>query len=251
MNLNDSAIDILASLQAIDQRRRERTLEIEALEETTATLRAALDGTTAIVAAQREVVGLAAVRRRELEALLAEQEKRVMERRMRIGRIRNDRELEAAQNEISSLREAKARHEEELLELMEEAETTDVEMAEAESGLQEQSEAARAHEDSAAKRITTLNAENEAEAAERERIAAQLPENLRRRYEQVFKRRAGLAVVRVRNGNCLGCNMKVRPQLYNEVLRRESIQTCPDCQRILNWREDTEADREADELEET
>ena len=242
--MNDTDIDILATLQAIDQRRRERTLEIEALEETAATLQAALESTTAIVEGQREVAGLAAVRRRELEALLAEQEKRVMERRMRIGRIRNDKELEAAQNEIASLREAKARHEEELLELMEQGEATDGELEAAEAGLKEQSEGARAHGEEATARTATLRAEIEAEAAERERVAAQLPESLRRRYEQVFKRRAGLAVVRVRNGNCVGCKMKVPPQLYNEVLRRESIQTCPDCQRILYWREETEADRE-------
>lgn len=244
MNLNDSAIDILASLQAIDQRRRERTLVIEALAETTATLLADLASQTAIVVGQREIASLANVRRRELEALLAEQEKRVMERRMRIGRIRNDRELEAAQNEISSLREAKARHEEELLDLMEQGEATDVELAEVESSLLEQSGEAQAHQTAAATRTATLHAEIAAEAAERERVAIQLPENLRRRYEQVFSRRAGLAVVRVRHGNCLGCNMKVPPQLYNEVLRRESIQTCPDCQRILYWQEETEADLE-------
>lgn len=242
--MNDTAIDILASLQAIDQRRRERTLEIEGLEETTAKLEAALEEQTAIVVGQREAAGLAAVRRRELEALLAEQEKRVMERRMRIGRIRNDKELEAAQNEINSLREAKARHEEELLDLMEQGETTDGELEAAEAGLQEQSEGARSHGEEASARTATLRAEIDAEAAERERVAAQLPQNLRRRYEQVFTRRAGLAVVRVRNGNCLGCKMKVPPQLYNEVLRRESIQTCPDCQRILYWREETEADLE-------
>lgn len=242
--MDASAIDILASLQAIDQRRRERTLEIEALQETTETLQASLAGAAGIVDGQREVSGLGATRRRELEALLAEQDKRVAERRMRIGRIRNDRELEAAQNEISSLREAKARHEEELLDLMEQAETTDVELAEAEAGLQEQAEGAQSHQKSAATRTATLRAEIEAEAAERERVAVQLPEALRRRYEQVFSRRGGLAVVRVRNGNCLGCQMKVPPQLYNEVLRRESVHTCPDCHRILYWQEETEADLE-------
>lgn len=240
----ESAIDTLAALQSIDQRRRERQLEIEEIESRSAELEADLAAKRAEVDSVRETSGLAGIRRRELEALLQEEERRIMNSRMRLDRIRTERELEAARAEIEGLRESKSRHEEELLEMMEEGETVDGGLEEAEAALAELDTAASEHRTKSEGRVEQLQREIEAEAAERERTAAELPDNLRRRYEQIFNRRAGLAVVRVRDGNCLGCNMRVPPQLYNEVLRREKIHNCPDCQRILFFREDTEADRQ-------
>jgi predicted nucleic acid-binding Zn-ribbon protein len=242
--LNQSAIETLAALQAIDQRRRERRLEIQDLETRTSEILADLALKRAEVDAARETSSLAVIRRRELEALLHEEERRVMDRRMRLDRIRNERELEAAQSEIESLRESKARHEDELLDMMEQDETVEGGLEEAEGALSELDAGVQQHRVNADSRIVKLNQEIIAEAAERERTAALLPESLRNRYERIFTRRAGLAVVRVRNGNCMGCHMRIPPQLYNEILGREAVHACPDCQRILYWREETEADRE-------
>ncbi|MEO2168251.1 MAG: C4-type zinc ribbon domain-containing protein [bacterium] len=242
--MNESAIGTLAALQAIDQRRRERLLEIEDLQASTAEVLADLALKTAEVDAARESASLASIRRRELEALLQEEGRRVMDRRMRLDRIRNERELEAAQGEIDSLSESRSRHEDELLAMMEQDETVEGGLEEAEGALKELDSGARQKQASAESRRAKLNEEITAEATERERTAALLPESLRIRYERIFTRRAGLAVVRARNGNCTGCKMQIPPQLYNEILRCEDVHACPDCQRILFWQEETEADRE-------
>ncbi|MFH2044267.1 MAG: C4-type zinc ribbon domain-containing protein [Pseudomonadota bacterium] len=34
---------------------------------------------------------------------------------------------------------------------------------------------------------------------------------------------------------CQGCNMNIPPQMYNELLRFDSIKYCPHCQRIIYW----------------
>ncbi|MFP6663681.1 MAG: C4-type zinc ribbon domain-containing protein [Deltaproteobacteria bacterium] len=242
--MNDNSIETLAALQAIDQRRRERLLEIEDLQASTAETLADLELKRAEVGAARESASLASIRRRELEALLQEEERRVMDKRMRLDRIRNERELEAAQGEIETLRESKSRHEDELLGMMEQDETVEGGLEEAEGALKELDAGAQKQQASANSRTAQLNKEITAEAAERERIAALLPDSLRRRYERIFTRREGLAVVRARNGNCTGCKMRIPPQLYNEILRCDAVHSCPDCQRILFWQEETEADRE-------
>ncbi|MCK4690210.1 MAG: hypothetical protein KAT20_00260, partial [Desulfuromonadales bacterium] len=48
----------------------------------------------------------------------------------------------------------------------------------------------------------------------RESVAAELPPALLRKYQTLFKRRGGLALVLARNGACLGCNMKLPPQQF-------------------------------------
>ena len=59
---------------------------------------------------------------------------------------------------------------------------------------------------------------------------------LRRKYEMIFSRRGGLAVVEIREGACQGCRIRVPPQLFNEIQRNEHVILCPSCQRILFWR---------------
>ncbi len=67
----------------------------------------------------------------------------------------------------------------------------------------------------------------------RESIAGDIPATLLRKYQQLFKRRAGLALAMARNGACLGCNMQLPPQQYNSLLRVAEMQSCPHCNRLL------------------
>ncbi len=67
----------------------------------------------------------------------------------------------------------------------------------------------------------------------RESVAADLPKPLLRQYQNLFKRRDGLALAPARNGACLGCNMQLPPQQFNKLLHAKEIETCPHCNRIL------------------
>jgi hypothetical protein len=70
----------------------------------------------------------------------------------------------------------------------------------------------------------------------RDRMASALDASLRRKYEQIFERRGGTAVVEVRNGICQGCHINLPPQLFNELQRTRDVRMCPNCHRILFWR---------------
>lgn len=67
----------------------------------------------------------------------------------------------------------------------------------------------------------------------REAIASEVPASLLRKYQTLFRRRGGLALVMARNGACLGCNMQLPPQQFNSLLRVTELQTCPHCNRLL------------------
>ena len=61
----------------------------------------------------------------------------------------------------------------------------------------------------------------------------ELPKSLRKRYELLMSRRAGVAIVEARNGACLGCHMHLPPQMFNSLFVLDEIQTCPHCSRLL------------------
>ena len=81
-----------------------------------------------------------------------------------------------------------------------------------------------------------LRADVARERETRDRMASALDARLRQKYEQIFERRGGTAVVEVRNGTCQGCHMNLPPQLFNELQRTRDVRLCPNCNRILFWR---------------
>ena len=64
-------------------------------------------------------------------------------------------------------------------------------------------------------------------------LLEELPKNLRKRYELLMSRRAGVAIVEARNGACLGCHMHLPPQMFNSLYVINEIQSCPHCSRLL------------------
>jgi hypothetical protein len=234
--LDPTLIEILASLQEIDRRNRERELELGELERPSAELGATLATKRQQVEGSRLEAGQANSRRRELEAQLQDAESKNKERRMRLGRIRNDKELIVAQREIEVAKEANSRLEEEILTLLEQNEAVDGGLKEAEAELGELEGRFAKQEAHARERMAQLRAEIEGDREERESIASRLTVPIRKRYEQIFARRGGVAVVEVRRGICKGCNMHLPPQLYIEIQKAREVHICPSCNRILFWR---------------
>jgi len=62
-------------------------------------------------------------------------------------------------------------------------------------------------------------------------MEAELPENLRRRYQQIEGR--GRAVVPVINGTCYGCFTSIPTAVVHEIQRNDAIRLCEHCGRIL------------------
>jgi predicted nucleic acid-binding Zn-ribbon protein len=49
----------------------------------------------------------------------------------------------------------------------------------------------------------------------------------------IARKRNGIAVAEARNGICSVCHVRLRPQVFNTVLKNEAIVQCDSCNRIL------------------
>ena len=68
---------------------------------------------------------------------------------------------------------------------------------------------------------------------ERAVIVSALPPDVLSRFEQVARKRNGVAVAEAKDGICTICHVRLRPQVFNTVRRNEEILQCDSCQRIL------------------
>jgi predicted nucleic acid-binding Zn-ribbon protein len=233
-------IEALAALQRVDQSLRENTQALQAGESRVAALGEAVQvHETAVAAAKQELDELMS-RQRDLEGRLQAAEAKMKDRRMRITRIRNDKELGLAKREVELLKEETGSLETELIAVLDqvEASTKMLEAGQAElasvSG-ERDSEAAQLRDT-----IGRLGAAIERDRRRRDQLIEGVDGELRRRYEMIFSRRGGVAVVPVRGGTCQGCHMHVPPQLFNQIQRNEQVILCPNCQRMLYWQPEGE-----------
>jgi uncharacterized protein len=233
-------IEVLANLQTVDQSLRTKSLAVAEGEGRVAALEEAVRGQTAAAnAAREETAGLTA-RQRDLESRLTAAETKMKDRRMRITRIRNDKELGLAKREVELLKEETSTLETELVAVMEQAEAAAAKLQGLETELARLTGERDAEANELREKIERLSGEMERERATRMELIETVDGDLRRKYEMIFSRRGGLAVVEVRGGICLGCRMRVPPQLFNEIQRNEQVILCPSCQRMLFWRADAE-----------
>jgi|SRR5215813_14049904 len=230
-------IDRLAALQEVDRRLKERRDRM-------ALLVSEADGYELEIVRRRQLVATLTGERDSLEQRRATMDRqldisggKIRDNRMRMNRVRNSTELLALQREIDLSKEANALVEDELLRVMEAIETLTAQLGEAEAAVHEleaQADAAVAQRRAEAE---SLRQEVESERGARDSLAAGMSASLRSKYEQLFERRGGSAVVAARSGICTGCRMHIPPQLYNELQKhRDVVRQCPNCHRILFWR---------------
>jgi predicted nucleic acid-binding Zn-ribbon protein len=74
--------------------------------------------------------------------------------------------------------------------------------------------------------------------SQRKEITKEIKPQILMQYERILKNRDGIAIVKVSNSACSGCNMTLPPQMINLIKMYERIISCEVCQRMLYLEED-------------
>jgi hypothetical protein len=229
-------IELLASLQLLDQSLRTKTLAVEEGQGRVGALEEAVRAQNAAAEAARAELAALTARQNDLESRLGANEAKMKDRRMRLARIRNDKDLGVARRDVELLKEETGALETELIGILEQVESAGAKLR----GFEEELGRLRGEMEKEAsdlrETVERLSGEIERERGERGGLVKDLDDELRRKYEMIFSRRGGVAVVEIREGICQGCRMRVPPQLFNQIQRNEQVFLCPSCQRMLFWR---------------
>ena len=83
------------------------------------------------------------------------------------------------------------------------------------------------------KERSQLQAQVDQHAADRTALVADIASASMTLFDTLSRGRKGIAVGEAKDGRCCECLVRLRPQLYNEVMRNTSLIQCESCQRIL------------------
>ena len=156
--------------------------------------------------------------------------------REKASRARNDREAVAAEREQEELRRMQRDREEEVTKLRGLIEQAQKSAADLTAKRDKVASELGASEGSTTSQLGEVRQERETRLAARSELTAKLPAPLLKRYENTRKKK-GVALARATDdGTCGACHVSLPPPFFHKVMRREAIEECPMCHRLLYYR---------------
>jgi predicted nucleic acid-binding Zn-ribbon protein len=197
------------------------------------TLAARLETADQRVATAKERLAENQNARRAIEKDVAVQQGRLSKFRETAMAVKTNVEYHAVQKEISYAQGEIKSLEDKVLERMLEADELTTALKTAEADLVAERKAADAGRRAMAAEHVELQASVDRIAAERTGLVGALDKGVLSLFEQVARKRNGIAVAEARNGVCTICHVRLRPQVFNTIRRNDSILQCDHCNRIM------------------
>ncbi|MFO1475569.1 MAG: C4-type zinc ribbon domain-containing protein [Verrucomicrobiota bacterium] len=187
----------------------------------------------------------ARLRTREIESRRKELELEVESKKQQIERYANQQlqtrkneEYRALAHEIDTCKSGIFKIEDQMIELMEQAEAAQREVA---AGQHASAEAKKLVDEQVARlneREKSLKAHLAELESNREQLASAVDESARSRYERLAKSKGDSVVVGVQHGVCGGCHMRLPAQVIVSCRGQQELVTCINCGRILYYTRD-------------
>ena len=175
--------------------------------------------------------------RATLEKDVAEVQGRLSRFKEQLMTVKTNKEYQAMQTEIAGGEREVGRLEDQLLERMLEADDLSRDVTQAEQRLAEEQTVVAAEREGIEQECTALQAQLATFDVERNKVAEQLPSQAMSLFKTLARGRNGVAVVEARQGRCTSCQVRLRPQLFNDVRSNSALIQCESCQRILYFAE--------------
>lgn len=216
--------DILAGLAAELEEARADLEDDEALQAAQTAATEADERCASLEREQRRLEG-------EIDGLVARVERE--EKRLYDGSVRLPKELEGIQKEVASLRSRLSDVEDTELALLDRLEEAEGARDSARDALAREEAASKEKQERLGSAIAGLEGRIEATTRERDKCRERLTATLVAQYEDLRRRKGGVAVTHLRAGACTGCRVSVPPSARKRALDPEAPALCPNCERIL------------------
>ncbi len=183
--------------------------------------------------------------RREGEQELSLQEEHLQNSRSRLNKLKTNMEYQPHLMEIELARKKKDSLEEAVLKILEQVERNEQEAKVLQIKMGEVEQVFAHAKEQGESAITALEQELSVFEEQHGELTKRMGPALLDRYTKLKLLRKGLVIAKVEDGTCLGCRLRLPPQLVADVRRTDELLNCVYCHRILYWEPATGAGMEA------
>jgi hypothetical protein len=192
-----------------------------------------LDAARAAVASAKERLAANHAARRSIEKDVSMHQTRLSKFRDQLMAVKTNVEYQAMQKEIGYAQTEVKGLEDQILELMLEGDELSAAVKSTDAALAAEQKAVDADRRALASEVEGLKQSMTRLAKERAELVRSLDPQALLIFETVARRRHGVAVAEARDGICMICHVRLRPQIFNDVRRNDQIIQCDSCNRIL------------------
>jgi predicted nucleic acid-binding Zn-ribbon protein len=229
----DEKLKSLLELQAIDIRFDEIVKEKEQAPKEIKKLKIELDLLKGSMDKDLRTIEELKKERRAVERELEEVELKIKKSRSKLDEVRSNKEYQAVLKEIEDLKELNSNKEEIVIKWMEDIEIQEKECGENDIRWKESQQVYDKQNEQCSKRMKELDKETESLVEERTKLSQKVDKDLLKGYEGLRNNLKGMVVVSAIEAVCQGCHLGIPPQQYNNLIKGESLQNCPHCNRII------------------
>jgi hypothetical protein len=236
------AFDNLIKLQDVDSEINAVSSLLEAIPAQIEAIDRNIKATAEILTQAKEKLAANQKKRRDLEGDVKSFKEQIAKFKRQLNDVKTNKEYTALLKEIDEARHKADKIEEDILNEMIAAD--DIEKDIKAANAKKAEEESRLHKDKDA--IFAGQKELEARKSrllkERDALLPQVPPDKLKLYLQISKRMKGLAMSPVTDDFCSVCQMRVRPQILNDLMEMRQIIVCEACGRILYWQKPKKED---------
>lgn len=176
--------------------------------------------------------------RRSKEVELKEEEIKLKKAREKLNVVKTNKEYKAALKEVEDHNKQNSLLEERILALMDELDTLRNKVKELESDYEVRAKEIGTEVEGLTKKTDEIDKSIEKKQEKRNTLFEKINPDYSTKYNRLINTLEGQVVVSVVNGVCNGCFINLPPQFFNEMLRDQDIKVCPNCSRLIFFKEE-------------
>ncbi len=226
-------IEKLAAIQERDCRILKFERELKDLPTRKQEIEARLEDNRQALAKAREAVRLRQSEVKHAEAEVIAQREKIKKHRDQQVSIKSNREFRVVDDEIALLESSIRKSDDASLEMMQAIEKANEDVKRLEASLQAEEDSIRAEVQGIDERARAVAAELERVQTERHGMTAGIDANTLRKYDRIMNNRKDAALVKIVNGACSGCHMRLPPYLVHAARRSQELVACSYCGRFV------------------
>jgi predicted nucleic acid-binding Zn-ribbon protein len=243
----DADFEKLIQLQELDNALRQVTAELSDIPRLIEQVEKKIKADSDLVVRAKERLAQNQKKRRDLEAEVKDLKAQIAKYKRQLNEVKSNKEYTSLLKEIQETQEKIDRLEEEIIRELLVADEIEEEIRTA--SLKQKNEEEHLKQEIAAltQRKQSLEAEKDQLSRKREELVPGIAKSQLQLYQSIARKRAGIALSRVIEEFCSMCQLRIRPQMLNEIRDRSKLHLCESCGRILYFDYSEESKEEAEE----
>lgn len=232
----DVNFESLINLQNLDERIKKISLFLEKTPPYLKEINEKINSAFQIVTEAKEKLAKNQKKRRGLEADVQDVKALIAKLRHQSNGVKSNKEYRAISKEIEEAEKKIEALEEEIISEMLAADEIENEIQKAEATAKKNQERLLKEKEDFVTKSKEKEKERNNIISQKEKILPEIPDQQVKLYLKIFDKNNGIALSPVTDDFCSICQIRIRPQVLNELIAQSKIILCENCGRILYYK---------------